>query len=217
MNRKYDAVIFDLDGTLLNTLDDLADSANMMLAELHLPLRTVDEVRRFVGNGVAKLVNRALPAGKEGLQKQALARFSDIYKENMQNKTRPYDGIAEMLHSLHKGGVKLGIASNKPHDAVAALASQVFGDVIAVAVGEGYGVPPKPAPAMLLDVMARLGVSPARTLYVGDSEVDMHTARAAGVTSVGCTWGFRDRQALLEAGANILIDAPGDLIGLVGV
>ena len=149
MNRTYDAVIFDLDGTLLNTLDDLADSANMMLAELGLPLRSVDEVRRFVGNGVARLVNRALPSGSEHLQKQALARFIEIYQENMQNKTRPYDGIAEMLHSLRKGGVSLGVASNKPHDAVVTLVRQMFGDVITGVVGEGYGVPPKPATDML--------------------------------------------------------------------
>jgi phosphoglycolate phosphatase len=217
MRRTYDAVVFDLDGTLLNSLDDLTDSINTMLAELGFAPHSTDEVRRFVGNGVALLVNRALPPEREDLQKQALARFMEIYKENMQIKTCPYDGIMEMLQILRKAKVRLGIASNKPHDAVVALARQVFGDVIAVAVGEGYGVPPKPATDMLMVVIEKLDVLPERTLYVGDSEVDMQTARAAGVSGVGCTWGFRDRQTLLGAGADFLVDNPAELITLAGI
>lgn len=217
MNYKYDAVVFDLDGTLLNTLDDLADSANMMLTEFGFPQRTTDEIRRFVGNGVALLVGRALPDGAESIKEKALARFTEIYRKNMQNKTCPYDGIKEVLQSLRNGGIRLGVASNKPHDAVVELVDELFGDVIEAVVGEGYGIPPKPAPDMIFNVIARLKTTPACTLYVGDSEVDMQTARIAGVASAGCTWGFRDRRALADAGAVFLIDRPEELLGLAGI
>ncbi len=217
MAQNFDAVIFDLDGTLLNTLDDLTDSINIMLSEMGCAPRSTEEVRQFVGNGVALLVTRALPDGQKHLAEKALLRFMDIYSKNMQNKTRLYDGILQTLKRLQKNGVRLGVASNKPHDAVIALVFDVFGDIIEAAVGEGYGILPKPQPDMLLDVMKKLDAAHNRTLYVGDSEVDMQTARLAGVTSAGCTWGFRDRRTLLEAGADFLIDHPDELLGLAGI
>ena len=213
---KYQAVVFDLDGTLLNTLDDLADSVNFALQEFGYPLRTVEEVRAFIGNGVEKLIARAVPA--ETSQKQVLlclAVFRNHYAENMQNKTCPYDGIEAMLSQLKGAGVRMAIVSNKFDQAVKMLKEEIFEDSIDVAIGESSLVPKKPDPTGVLAALAELGVSKEAAIYVGDSDVDIMTAKNAGIVSVGVTWGFRDRHVLENAGADYMIDEPKRLLEIV--
>ncbi|MBQ9781470.1 MAG: HAD-IIIA family hydrolase [Clostridia bacterium] len=210
----YHAVIFDLDGTLLDTLDDLADAVNNALSAFSLPCRTRDEVRTFVGDGVAKLIERATPGDCPHDKVAAvLARFKSYYAAHCQDKTSPYEGILSLLTELKHQGIRTAIVSNKFDDAVKALANHYFGTLIQVAVGEreSEGIRKKPAPDTLLMAMDKLGVSPDETLYVGDSDTDILTAHAAGVACVSVTWGFRDSAFLLSHGATLLADTPEEL------
>ena len=194
---KYDLVIFDLDGTLLNTLDDLADATNRALLEAGFPPRTTEEVRRFVGNGVARLIMRAVPEGTDDDTIQAvLARFKAIYTENVNVRTRPYPGIHEMLNALKAAGIKTAVNSNKVDNATQLLCAAHFGDEIALAMGETAGIPKKPAPDGAQTIMKALGVQPARTLYVGDGDADILTAQNAGLDCAWVSWGFRRREEL---------------------
>ncbi len=214
----YRAVIFDLDGTLLDTLDDLADAVNVALTAFGLPCRTRDEVRSFVGDGVAKLIQRAVPVGcADEMITAVLANFKGYYAAHCQNKTAPYGGITSLLSHLRAQGIRTGIVSNKFDDAVKDLSSHYFGGLIDVAIGEreSEGIRKKPAPDTLLMAMKELSVSPQETLYVGDSDTDILTARAAGVACASVTWGFRDRAFLLSHGAKLLIDAPDELKSLL--
>lgn len=212
MKKDFSAAIFDLDGTLLDSIDDLTDALNAMLRESGFPTHGREQVKKFVGDGVSLLVSRALPQGQAQHTKGAVRRFLEIYKNNMQNKTRPYDGMVEVLHELKGAGIKLGVASNKPHNAVTELVPAIFSDIFDAAVGEGDSVLPKPNPDMIFNVLDVLSTPAGQALYIGDSEVDMQTAKAAGVTGVGCTWGFRDAGALKDAGADYLIDSPKELL-----
>lgn len=210
----YTTVIFDLDGTLLDTLDDLADAVNHALTAFGLPRRTRDEVRRFVGNGVAKLIERAVPDGYPAEKTNGvLAVFKDYYAAHCQDKTAPYAGIVPLLTRLRAQGVRTAIVSNKFDAAAKALSAHYFGDLIEVAIGEreAEGIRKKPAPDTLLMAMAQLAATPAETLYVGDADTDMLTARAAGVSCASVTWGFRDRDFLLSHGATLLVDTPDEL------
>ncbi|MBP0970920.1 MAG: HAD family hydrolase [Oscillospiraceae bacterium] len=206
------AVIFDLDGTLLNTLTDLKNSLNEALRLHGLPQRTTDEVRRFVGNGIATLVQRAIPDGRENPKYDAVLQdIRTIYAKHSLDTTAPYDGIPDMLHVLHQKGYLLAVVSNKPDAQVKSLCKNFFGDSIAAAVGQQEGVPLKPAPDPLFAAMRMLGASKKETVYVGDSDVDILTARNAGLPCISVLWGFRD-QALLEAcGAQIFAHAPAEM------
>lgn len=202
--RTYDAVIFDLDGTLLNTLEDLADSVNYALALQSLPCRSVDEVRQFVGNGVANLMARAVPEGTAAkTQAQCLLDFQANYRDNMRNKTAPYPGVVALLETLKKEGCKLAVVSNKFQDAVRALCPLYFETLLDTAEGESDRAQKKPAPDMVHNAMEALGVTPDRAVYVGDSDVDIETARNAGLPCISVTWGFRDR-AFLEGHGGVL-------------
>ena len=213
---KYDTIIFDLDGTLLNTLDDLMDSLNFALISHNYEPRSLEEVRRFVGNGVKKLVERSLPLhSNEADIEKCLASFTNHYNKNMQNKTRPYDGIMELLLDLNRYNYKIAIVSNKYDQAVKELSKEYFGDFIDVAIGESDTVKKKPAPDSVYAAIKELGSDISKTLFVGDSETDVQTAKNAGITCVGVTWGFRTRDLLRKEGADYLIDTPKELLTLI--
>lgn len=202
-------VIFDLDGTLLNTLDDLMDGVNIVLRRHDFPERNLDEIRRFVGNGVKKLMERALPDGMtDGEIEAYLAEFKTAYAACMAEKTAPFDGILEMLGKLKERKINIAVLSNKYDPAAKALCKEYFGDLIDFALGERPNVPTKPAPDAVYDLLAHFNSAKEETLYVGDTDVDMMTAKAAGLYAVGVTWGFRDREVILNGGADVIIDKP---------
>ena len=202
------AILFDLDGTLLNTLDDLADAVNVTLAHFGCPERSIEEVRQFVGNGAERLIRLALPGKAEDPDVfAALAYFKDYYAAHAQVKTRPYDGVLEALEEVKKE-FSVAIVSNKPDGAVKLLCKQYFGDVYAL--GESSGCPRKPAPDMVHKAMEAIGAQSC--IYVGDSEVDVLTAQNAGVPCLSVLWGFRDRNVLEEAGAAYFCEDPKDLL-----
>ena len=207
-------VIFDLDGTLLNTLDDLADSTNYALSKFGYPTRTIDEVRQFVGNGVAKLIERAIPEGKNNPNfEKCLAIFKENYAQNMYNKTAPYNGIIEMLSNLKSKGIKIAVVSNKFDLAVKELCKKYFEGFIDFAAGENeaQGIKKKPAPDTVISVLNEFNFAPEDAVYVGDSDVDIMTAKNSKMPGISVTWGFRDEKFLLENGATILINAPSEI------
>lgn len=208
------AVIFDLDGTLLNTLDDLADSTNYALSRFGYPTRTIEEVRQFVGNGVAKLIERAIPEGKNNPNfEKCLAIFKENYAQNMYNKTAPYNGIIEMLSNLKSKGIKIAVVSNKFDLAVKELCKKYFEGFIDFAAGENeaQGIRKKPAPDTVISVLNEFNFAPEDAVYVGDSDVDIMTAKNSKMPCISVTWGFRDEKFLLENGATILINAPSEI------
>ena len=210
--RKYDLAIFDLDGTILDTLADLAGSTNAALAACGYPQRTIDEVCRFVGNGIRKLIERAVPAGTSAEDTdRVFAAFRAHYAQHSMDATRPYEGIAEMLDGLKKAGLQVAVVSNKVDDAVKALCRRYYPGVFAAAVGERPGVRKKPAPDAVDAVLAELGVARGRAAYIGDSDVDIETAKNAGMDGVIVTWGFREAAFLKEKGAQRLVDTPAAL------
>lgn len=210
--RPYKCVIFDLDGTLLDTLDDLTDSVNQALSAFHFPARTKEEVRNFVGNGIGKLIERAVPheTNRETV-KAVYDYFCDYYKEHCQDKTRPYDGIETMLDDLKKQGYKLAIVSNKADFAVKELNACFFEKWIPVAIGERQGVARKPAPDTVIEAMKELHMQKEDCIYVGDSDVDIKTAENAGLPCISVTWGFRDAAFLKENGAQIFASTPEEI------
>ena len=207
------AVIWDLDGTLLDTLDDLTASVNAALAQNGLPPRTREEVRAFVGNGVRMLVIRCLPGG-EGDERFAAVHeaFVRHYGAHSRDRTRPYDGVLEMLDALAERGVRHAIVSNKIDFAVKELSRAYFGDRMRVAVGDDPSRRKKPAPDSVLEAMRQMGVSPEETAYVGDSDVDVLTAKNAGIPCVAVSWGFRDEACLRAAGAQRICATPEELL-----
>ena len=201
------AVLFDLDGTLLNTLDDLVDATNATLSHFGCPQRTWEEVRQFVGNGAERLIRLALPGKADDPDVyEVLNYYKDYYAAHSQIKTRPYKGILEALHAVRKE-YPVAIVSNKPDNAVKILCAQYFGDTYAL--GESDTCPRKPAPDMVYKALKAIGAETC--VYVGDSEVDVLTARNAGVPCLSVLWGFRDRQTLLEAGAKHFCEDPREL------
>lgn len=212
MKNKYKAVIFDLDGTLLDTLCDLCDSTNAALRAFGYPERTIDEVRRFVGNGIGLLIERALPSGRENPDyEKVLDAFKADYAENCLNKTKPYDGVNELILELKKRGIKTAVVSNKIDFAVKDLAGNFFPELDS-ALGETEGIRRKPAPDMVIRTCDFLGVKREDSLFVGDSDVDIETAKNAGTDCVSVTWGFRDRDFLLGHGAAHFADKPSDIL-----
>lgn len=213
---NYNTVIFDLDGTLLNTLDDLCDSTNYALSSHGLPVRTLSEVKSFVGNGVRLLIERAVPSGTSIETIDSVYHtFKDYYKDHMKDKTGPYDGIIQLLTRLKERNVRTAIVSNKYDAAVKQLASDYFDGLVMEAIGESPLIPKKPAPDSVFAALDRLNSTKEHCLYVGDSDVDMKTAHNAGVTGVGVTWGFRDRDCLISNGAVHIIDEPMELLALL--
>ena len=211
----YQSVIFDLDGTLLNTLDDLTDSVNAALSAFRLPEKTSDDVRLAVGNGGRNLMRMVIPGGEaHPAFQQILDYYVPYYEGHCRIKTRPYDGIMELLLRLQKKNTRMAIVSNKGDGAVRELAAQYFSGTIDQAVGEREGIRRKPAPDSVLEAMRLLESDPEKTLYVGDSEVDYTTAKNAGIDLALVTWGFRDREALSRLHPKYLIDHPGDLLEL---
>lgn len=210
-----DTILFDLDGTLLNTLDDLMDSVNYALTVCGCPERTYEEVRAFVGNGVRLLVERALPDGQKDRTDECLKVFSAHYDKNKANKTRPYDGILSMLSAVKDAGFKTAVVSNKYDSAVKELAETEFNGLIDLAIGVRDGVAPKPAPDSAFEAMRQLASDKAACVYVGDSDVDVMTAKNAGLPIVAVTWGFRDRSLLVDMGADVIVDAPAEILPAV--
>lgn len=211
-----DTVIFDLDGTLLNTLDDLTDSVNYALCEMGCPLHTADEVRMMVGNSVIYLIEKALPEStdKETFDK-TLAIFEKHYQTNMRNKTAPYSGVMQMLGKVKADGYKTAVVSNKPDIFTKQLVSELFGDYISTAIGRSDAMPRKPAPDTVWYALDLLGSKKENAVYIGDSEVDVLTAKNSGMPCVGCLWGFRDRETLEAAGAEYLISSPEELVDII--
>lgn len=194
---KYDLVIFDLDGTLLNTLDDLADAANRALGAFGYAGRSTEEVRTFIGNGVANLIRRAVPEGTDDQTIAAvLRRFKAIYTENVNVRTRPYPGVIALLQGLRDHGIKCAVNSNKVDNAVQLLCDAHFRGLVSMALGEREGIPRKPAPDGANYIMNALGASPERTLYVGDGDADLLTSRNARVDCAWAAWGYRRREEL---------------------
>ncbi len=209
---KYELVIFDLDGTILDTLDDLADSMNYALAKYGYSTRTVDEIRSFVGNGLLMLTRRAIaPETDETVIQTVLAEQKAYYKEHCADKTKPYDGVIELLEELKAAGYKLAVVSNKADYAVQILCEQYFPEIFHLTVGEKEGVRRKPAPDAVYAVLKELQVEKAKAVYVGDSEVDIQTAENAQMQAVLVDWGFRDMHFLKEKGAKILVHTVEEL------
>ena len=212
----YDTVIFDLDGTLLNTLQDLADSTNYALALQGMPARTLEEVRRFVGNGVGRLIHRAVPEGTpEEVEARVLADFRAHYTLNMEHKTAPYPGVLPLLDRLGQAGIRTAVVSNKFDSAVKGLCHAYFGARIPVAIGESQGVARKPAPDTVFRALEELGAGTGRAVYVGDSDVDIQTAANAGLPCLSVSWGFRDAEFLTAHGAQRTVDTPQALEALL--
>ena len=210
----YETIIFDLDGTLLDTLDDLWAATNAALSAYGLKERSREEVRSFVGNGIAKLMQRAI--GRENYSEfdGALDALKRYYGEHCMDKTKPYEGIIPLLEALKERGIKTAVESNKADFAVKILAEEYFKGLITEAVGENEaaGIRKKPAPDSLFAVMEKLNAKRETTLYVGDSEVDIQTAQNAGVACVSVTWGFKDREFLIGNGATTLVDTPSEIL-----
>lgn len=209
---KYKLAIFDLDGTILDTLEDLADAVNYAMGEHGYPLRTIEEVRRFVGNGIRKLIERAVPAGLTQEEINGVHQtFSGYYQKHCADKTRPYEGIVPLLQRLRAAGCLTAVVSNKADAAVQPLCQQYFEGLFDYAVGERAGINCKPAPNSVLEVLRRLQVDAGDAVYIGDSEVDIQTAANAGLESIIVTWGFRDRAYLESQGGRRFADRPEEI------
>lgn len=216
MNVKITTIIFDLDGTLLNTLEDLKDATNYALMQFGYPIKSLEQIRLSVGNGVAKLIERVLPGGLENPDfDPCLKAFREYYSQHLQDRTEPYPGIPEALSVLKENGYGLGIVSNKFDAAVKQLRTDYFPDTITVAIGESPDVRKKPAPDCVYKAMEELGCSKEQAVYVGDSDVDVATAHNSGLKCIGVTWGFRDARVLEEAGADWIIRKPEELPDLL--
>ena len=215
MNHRYSTFIFDLDGTLLDTLADLAASVNYALGSCGLPQHTTDDVRRFVGNGVRVLMERAVPQGAQNpLFDTAFATFRQHYLDHSLDTTRPYDGIPQLLAELRQRGCRLAVVSNKFYAATQELCRHFFPDTISVAIGEheAEGIRKKPAPDTVVEALRQLGVGSEGAVYVGDSDVDVLTARNSGLPCISVLWGFRSRDFLIQHGATTFALTPQDIL-----
>lgn len=205
-------VVFDLDGTLLDSLQDLACSVNHALTKHGMPTRSEAEIRLMLGNGVRRLVGQAVPQGTpEDVTEQVLATFRVHYAAHCHDLTHPFDGIMDMLADLHRRGYRMAIVSNKPDPAVQELNEQFFSDYMNLAVGESATVRRKPNPDGVLEAIRRMGATPSEAVYVGDSEVDFATAQNAGVPCITVLWGYRDEMFLRDTGATLFARRPSEL------
>lgn len=215
---KYNTYIFDLDGTLLDTLQDLANAVNFAMREMNYPERTVDEVRRFIGNGIRMLIKRAAPRdiSSEDYDK-TLAVFTAYYLDHIADCTRPYSGITDMIKSLKSHGCKTAVVSNKADEAAKKVVADFFGDIFDLVVGKMDCFPSKPAPDSVLYVIKTLNADKDKCVYIGDSEVDVQTAHNSGLPCVGVTWGNRDVSELVAAGAEHIANIPYDILKETGI
>ena len=213
---QYKAVIFDLDGTLVDSLADLSDSVNLMLEGYGFPTHEVEKYRYFVGNGSKKLMERTLPRDKAAsaeFVEEALAKYKAIYKERLLEKTRPYNGVRELLAELKSRGIPLAVCTNKHNDAALTIVKILFAPgTFEEVLGDRPGFPKKPNPATPLEIASHLGVKPDEVAYLGDTSVDMETAVHAGFLPVGVLWGFRPEEELVKSGAKVLLKAPLELL-----
>lgn len=213
---KKTSLIFDLDGTLLDTIGDLTDSTNYALEKFGFPQRTTEEVRSFVGNGLKMLISRSLPSGTDDVTIEGVLRQMKMhYTENYHNKTVPYSGIPELLARLHEDGYPMAIVSNKADSVVSLLRTLYFDGLIPVAVGETEQISRKPAPDMVWEGLRRLGAQRDSAVYIGDSEVDIRTANNAGLPCLSVSWGFRTAQQLQAAGARLIVHSPQELYTVI--
>lgn len=211
--RNMDAYIFDLDGTLLDTLDDLAASANHALAVFGMPAHSTDDIRRFVGNGVRKLMERAVPDGERNpLFEEVLNTFRKYYMEHERDTTKPYPGIIPLLRQLKTLNKSVAVVSNKFDAATKSLCAHYFGPLVDVAIGESEHIQRKPAPDTVVEALRQLGIPAQKAVYIGDSDVDIATAANCGMPCISVLWGFRDREFLLAHGATTLVEKPEDIL-----
>lgn len=218
MIMKYEAVIFDLDGTLTDTLSDLKNSVNYALSEFDFPERSLDEVRNFVGNGVRRLMYLSVPEGTpQETAEKCLAVFKKHYRENSLVETKPYDGIVPMLEELRHREVKTAVVTNKMQAAATDIVRFFFEGLVDVTIGQTDGAAQKPQPDGVFLALEKLGADKKSAVYVGDSEVDCLTARNAGLPCIGAAWGFRGREILAENGADYIIDSPSEILNLLPV
>lgn len=213
---QYKAVIFDLDGTLVDSLADLSDSVNLMLESYGFPTHEMEKYRYFVGNGSKKLMERTLPRDKAAsaeFVEEALVKYKAIYKERLLEKTRPYNGVRELLAELKSRGIPLAVCTNKHNDAALTIVKILFASgTFEEVLGDRPGFPKKPNPATPLEIASHLGVKPDEVAYLGDTSVDMETAVHAGFLPVGVLWGFRPEEELVKSGAKVLLKAPLELL-----
>ena len=210
--------IFDLDGTLLFTLEDLKDSMNFALKKYNFPERTLDEIRDFVGNGVKVLAEKAIPQGSQNSEfTGCLETFKQHYAKNMYNKTKPFEGIYDTLSKLKLRGYKMAVVSNKFDSAVKELCEKYFKNYIDIAIGENeqFGINKKPAPDSILKAMEILQCNPDLTYYIGDSEVDIETAKNSNLKCISVTWGYKNKEFLINHNAKILVDKPWELLEIL--
>ncbi len=213
---KYSLAIFDMDGTILNTLDDMTDSLNEILTKYKLPLHTVDEVRFMVGNGIPKLVERALADGRSNPDfEKILADFIAYYEEHCAIKTAPYEGIPQAIKTLRAAGIKIAVNTNKVEPAAIALCDDYFPGLFDIISGSRPGMPPKPAPDGIYEILKRAGMDGKsqgqRAVFIGDSDVDMQTGTNAGLDVIGVDWGFRGKKFLQEHGAEVIMMTASEL------
>lgn len=214
--KIYDTVIFDMDGTLLDTLQDLTDSVNHVLREYGYQIKTLKEIREFVGNGISRLMALSVPGGEDNPHfTECLQKFRNYYEINMENKTEPYLGVLELLEQLYKDNYKMAVVSNKINKAVNELTRSNFGKYIKISVGEMENVARKPSSDSVNMALSQIGSKKEKAIYVGDSEVDMQTARNAGIISVAVTWGFRDKKILESQNPDFVINDPAQLLDVL--
>lgn len=212
----YKLAVFDMDGTILDTLEDLKDSTNFALQKCGYPTRTYDEVRRFVGNGIRKLIERAVP---EGLSVEKIDRvhevFTEHYKVHCADKTKAYDGIKPLIEKLRANGVKTAVVSNKADYGVQELCKEYFDGLFDYAIGEREGIRRKPAPDSVNEALRVLGMSKSEAVYIGDSDVDFETAKNAELPCISVLWGFRDEEFLREKGATLFVHDPAEIYDII--
>jgi phosphoglycolate phosphatase len=215
---KYKVAIFDMDGTILNTIEDLADTMNYCLKKYGMPERSLSEIKSFVGNGIRRLIDLAVP--KDTLDKVSddiYASFIQYYKDHCAIKTRPYDGITEVLQKLKENGVLTAVVSNKADYAVRMLCKDYFDGLFDYCIGDKEGTRRKPYPDSVISVMKHFNVSPDEVVYIGDSEVDYQTAVNAGIDLIMVSWGFREETYLQEIGADMIIRQPYEILKFMGI
>lgn len=212
------AAIFDLDGTLLNTLEDVVNACNYALKKCNFKTHSIEEYKVFVGDGRSKLIERIVPdeyKGNDEVKNKVLRLFDEYYSEHMLDMTKPYEGICEMLKSLKEKGVKLAVVSNKPDEFVGGIVKKYFGDTFEIVHGQRTNYPVKPDPTTVYEVIEYFGIKLNESIYVGDSNVDIYTAKNAKVKSIGVAWGFRGEEELREAGADYIVYDSNEITELI--
>lgn len=213
---KYKAVIFDMDGTILNTLEDLKNATNYSLRQFGMPERSLEEVRMFVGNGIRKLVERAVPAGtSEEKIAQVFDVFLEYYEIHSADNTSPYPGILELVEKLKKSGIKTAVSTNKADVPAQELGREYFNGIFDLIVGQQVGLKVKPAPDSVNKILSILDIQKKDAIYIGDSDVDVQTAKNSGLDFIGVSWGFRGREFLEKNGAKNIVDNANEILDLV--